>query len=285
MITYRIVRALQKPPITHPLFQRIINQPNRVLPWYAWLIALIILPYMILMIVIFSATTFGIRWLIDIHNTLSREIKQGTYTLLTVTPSGKIGTQWLIILGIMYRGNAFQRLNNLGFWAGRLLMVLTGVYVFLNPSPSPGQFPTTNHTPLEVKITLVCILLLGFVIHHYQSITLCALIALLIPTFTYEARTAPLIAVGLFIITQFVSYLMTFIIGFLIAPSIIKSFELPTAPHDITQMIVQLLIFVVIREVIITAYWIITRQRYEHHDTKSDFMLTISPNILNESIA
>lgn len=284
MITFYLFRIISKPPITHPLFDRLINQSNRVLPWYAWLIGVIILPYIIMMIVIFSATTFGIRWLIDSHNTLSRQIKQGTHTLIATSPVGEIGARWLIIMGTFYRGESFQRLNSLGFWGGRLFVVLTALYIVINPAPSARQFPPPETTPLEVNITLVTVILLGFAIHHYQSIALCATIALLIPTFTHEARTAPLIAVGTFIITQLLSYLLSFILGFLLLPTFIDGLKLSTNAHDIAQMIVQLLIFVIIREAIVTLFWLITHKRYHLQDTKNALMFTVAPNIIDESI-
>lgn len=274
MITFKFFRALNNSPDHNPLFQYIIHRPTVPLPWYVWLIGLLffgifMLPIVLIVYFTFSATVFGLRWLFDITGGISTIVKQRRYELLCLTPHGEFGIHWLIVIAYLHRMGSYQRLNSRGFWVIRGGIVLA-IYFYIT-SQLPEAYIYDGFVML--KGAVISAILIGFFVHHYQSITFCVLAALLIPTYRIERLTDSMSAMAMLIGAQFVSYSLFLLIDSVALSPLSHALSLSFESEAIVSIVLHLLTFIAIREVMIYGLWRMVLRRYDVSQTDAVHLL------------
>src|SRR5262249_42462501 len=147
------------------------------------------------------------------------ERERGTHTLLSLTPIGGLGADWLISLGSLHRDEALERRSHRH---RTVLFVIWGfaALVFI------GSFLDANsvHTP-EVGLIFAYIATASFAsyLDYIQSVILGSLTGILAPAIAAARLDAQISATGSFLLIQSVTYALTGVLGFVLLPDFYKA--------------------------------------------------------------
>jgi hypothetical protein len=286
MMGWRLWRGLQTPPYRNPLFQRAI----RPIPqhYQEWLDRLIITGFVILiggmcffssftlplifvasmsvlvlplLGVLFSGTVFGLIWAYNISDILSVERERATYDLLCLFPWGALGANWAISAGCLYRYRAFERMNS----AQRVIFAFL-IAVSIN----------IQQVQIELIYVLIYMAALITALHvdYLHSVILSLLLGLYTPIISNRRADARIWAVGLFLFFQVVTYVVSWIVGFVLLPGFYNLLGWGTLGANISLLAVQLALFYAIREGIIYMLWQKLTELLNVQSSEIDFFLS-----------
>jgi len=285
MLTWKLWRALCSPPYAHPLFQRTITTHAirsrlrrfvELMTGYFILCAIATLVWpllfmnpatIVLVIVACSNTVYSMTWAFRVSTSIAREHELETYDLLCLQPSGALGVGWALCTGNLYRSSLFRGLRFLmpmiSISVTLALIIALGIPILLSIS-SNGQIEEAT----QLLTTLVYALTLAiafFYIDHIQSLVLANLVGMITPTFISDRLYSGLWSVGGFLTLQIATYLITFIVSFLILPAFYTGSE--TLHISLIYSALRLLIFYALREGLILMIWHLLAQRFNANDS------------------
>ncbi len=211
MITRRLWRAFSQPPISKPLFERVVlnaafSPALRSLWWnnlaiqgQVWLWSLVfILDVRALPLMLLSGTFYGALWAVGVSGTILHERSTGTYDLLCLTPEGTFGVNWTICLGCLHQGDAFRHVNSQEAWTIRLMLMIP---LIITGNLALNRLLTNS----PVALIWMAVLVLLFYLDHIQSIIMGTLFGLMAPQTSASSDTRLWAVAGL-ILAQVLSY-------------------------------------------------------------------------------
>jgi len=273
MVTWRLWRALNRPPLRSPLYRRAyarqITPPQLseiriplmgvfknlsliIMPVILILIGapiLILLFYLALSIAPLllptAYTIYGLTHAISASGGIAKEREQQTYDVLCTAPTGSLGMHWSYCTGWihfhwMYR---YALLAFLAIGVVASVFGLSGRFIF-------------GTLPVPLPVTIVRALAIGalFVIDYGQTIVISSLTTLIIPTYVENEGDARLWAASLFLGLQLAVYVPTLLFGV----SMLNFFDLLKIERSAADFLLPLLtlaFFAALRETIITGLW------------------------------
>ncbi len=261
---------LKNPPRDHPLFKRMSKAHVTPLPSHiniatiAVLVVMIcflsavvppLLPFALMLPVIFAVfngSVYGLVWAACVSRTLVHEHEQGTFEILSIAPDGAFGATWAICMGCIHRSGAFEHLRAFSLeefaiaWTVTLILSAGKWQQYINLFAENGLV-----FPIIVLMTYSVLLILTFYFNNVQSVIMGVLTGMAIPIFVRSWLDAQLWAIGIYMLLQFSTYLLTWLIGGVLMPTSLAA----NVPTEILIAFISLGIFYMIREIVISVLW------------------------------
>jgi hypothetical protein len=280
-LSLRLWDALQRPPLQHPLFRRTMRhfQPRyepitpRLPTRLGWLLLTVIsvviatvVPQAIALVLLFAplifgaayaflfATVIGAALATRISAMIARERERGLLDLIAVTPRGGFEGIWAICTGCQYYDQSLRGRSLDSAWSARIMVL---VLLFIYAALSYSELRT--RVDVETFAVIVVMLLIGgfaFHIDDVHSLVIANLVGLLVPLITLSRFNARLWALLGFLTLQTFAYLLTWALGFGIAPLLFGGLRLYWMTERVALAGTQLLVFFALRELMTRALWI-----------------------------
>ena len=278
MVTWRLWRALNRPPLHTPIYLRayayqyrqgdlpdlqlpLLNQittmfknmgmvvlpvvlilfgtPVLVLSFY---IALLIAPFLLPI----ANTIFGLVHASGASSGIARERDRRTYDVLCTAPPGTLGMHWAYCTGWLHYHSTFRT---------ALLGVLAiGIVASIFGLTAQVVFGADQASPLVVLVRGLALSAI-FVIDYAQSIVISSMTSLLIPTHAENEGNARLWACTLFLGLQLAVYLPTLLISVVALPNTFQLLGMDATASALIAPLLYVAFFVALREVIIIGMW------------------------------
>jgi hypothetical protein len=245
---------MKRPLTGHPLYQRIITQPPYIMSWYMGCALILFFPFLIFPAIVFLSSVYGLRWAIQIASSIADEREAGMYDLLVITPPGMIGIGRLVMSACLHRNESLEQTEAGGTWIMRGFF--TVVVMLIAASITPPIIPP-DAALFGGVIVVVYLLTMGLAMYidHLQSIVLAAVVGILVPSYATRRLDASAVAFILYLVIQVVTFMLTLLIGFAIAPKLLEVFQVSNVASAFTLPVVRLVVFAGSREVIIRYVW------------------------------
>lgn len=267
--TGRIWRALNRPPGTHPLFQRVVLMPGekrRFASWAGVIITLVVgmgehIPTLLLflmpVLLFFTGIIYGVDCALRVSTAIAREHEHDTFTLLAMSPDGALGTSWAICTSALYRHREFDTFHTIVRTSVIIALVVIGIVGSISIL---WQSAVISRTPQPVMLTVMMYVNLGVTftavyLEYIQSTVLGCLVGMLIPTYARNRLDAMIFALGSFLLLQITSYLITMLIGFAFLPGFFHSIGIQDFTAEFSLTFIRLGLFFAVREVILLVAW------------------------------
>lgn len=288
MLTWKLWNALNRPPTTHPLYQRTQRAPltkRRPLP------VLVLGTYLLACCTVSLLASIGLQWLpvlaalalafgntvysavcaVNISGTIARERETNTYDLLCLSPMGALVVSWVLCTGRLFRTPTFRRLH----FGIRLLVIVIGltlgltlVVPLLIAAHYEAQVANTElFSALLVGVTLTIV----FYLDHIQSAVVGSLIGMMSPTFIRHGTESRLRAVGSFLLWQLLSHGLAGAVGFVFLPALYSVLRLNSWLAEATLAVLAVALFYGLREGIIRRLWARLMERLNADEAELDF--------------
>ncbi|NWG17576.1 MAG: hypothetical protein HXY41_13195 [Chloroflexi bacterium] len=269
-VTPRLWRALNRPPATHPLFQRTVVLPAyssaHYLSWANLIISLILglsryaptllfllMPFILLIL----GLTYGLDCALRVGSAIARERENDTYGLLSLSPNGPLGAMWALATSAIYRNHDFMRLRGIvraslltGLAAG---IVVTGIALFVNADIF-NRFPQPP-TPIYAGLLNFAAIVGALYVEYVQSVALGVLVGLLVSTYARSRLDASMWVFGVYLLLQMMIYVLTMVVGFTALPLAAEALAVRGDFALAGLSFARLGIFVLMREVVIALAW------------------------------
>lgn len=207
MLTRKIWVACNTPS-DHPLYEQIRNTSRSItIPWYWWLIGIILTPVIFTFILLLSTTAYSALWMFNSINTTITARKSGRYDLLATAPDGEFGVLWQIWMGCSHRNGSFERVYAPYGWLVGILFGMSFTFAFLNVSVPFGLFEYI----FFIQVAPYIIVGLSLYIDYFQSVSLACLVTVLVSESARDGFSAGVIGVGGFLIIQMLGYAMVIV--------------------------------------------------------------------------
>jgi hypothetical protein len=211
MMTRRVWGAFRRPPLKHPLFDRLVTSApfspslrplwwnNLAIQGQIWMWSLLfVLDVRALPLMAFSGALYGALWAAGISGAILQERSSGTYDLLCLTPEGSFGVNWAICIGCLHQGEALRQVISQEVWTIRLMLMIP---LIITANLALNRALTNSPAALWWMLAVVVI----FYLDHIQSIIIGALFGLIAPQVTTPGD-ARLWAIAGTLLTQLLSY-------------------------------------------------------------------------------
>jgi hypothetical protein len=297
MTTWRLWRALRNPPALHPIFQRTVLLPHKtvnsrpgqhITSWaglvvkvvlglgeYNPLVLLILMP----LILMFIGITYGMDCAIRVGNLIAREHERDTFNLLSLSPSGALGTSWAMCTSSLHRNRDFDRLYEIV--RGTLMVAGIGIFtlavlVMAVNSDTFTRFPQPA-LPTFAHGAVLLMVMAAVYIEYVQSTVLGSLIGMVVPTYTQNRLDTSIYTFGIFALLQVSTYLLTYMVGFIVLPPIWERLAIDRNYLEIGLTGARLFIFFAVREIILTILWRRLVERLNAYPSELDLAMQAIP--------
>jgi hypothetical protein len=279
MLTWKLWRALHTPPLKHPVFELITAaSPARARSYISFIapvglsilgilfaIGILKLPQTILPlmfnpvfgliigILLFTGTVYGLVWAANISQIIARIRSDGKYDLLCLSPSGKLRISWAICTGYLYRNQLFTRIHGQRTRIVQGLLTIPGALIlplFIGIAASRYTYVLLLLSTVVHIVTLA----LAFYIDYIQSAVMGSLIGMNVPNYTRSELDARLLAAGGFLAFQVSTYLIAWVIGFGVLSDIYVNLNI-VGFAELSLPFARLFVFYLSREAMIFALW------------------------------
>ncbi len=238
----------------HPLYQRIIRHPPFIMPWYMGCVLILLSPFVLLPAIVFLSAVYGLRWSVQIADSIAKERENGMYDLLVVSPPGILGISRTIMSACLNRNDSLEQIEAAGTWFMR--GILTVILMLLAASVSPSIIPAGAQIAGGLIIAVYLATMgLAIYIEHLQSIVIAVEIGIWIPSYATRRLDASAAAFMAYLVIQVASFLLTLVVGFSIAPALLQALNTGSVLSAIALPFIRLVIFVGSREFIIRKLW------------------------------
>ncbi|MBL8166425.1 MAG: hypothetical protein JNJ61_30865 [Anaerolineae bacterium] len=275
MMTWRLWRAFQYPPVAHPLFKRVISASyadtvdwppllqNLLIQGQVWFWSLMfVIDMRLLFLMLFSGTLYGAIWAISVSRTICGERESGTYDLLCLAPHGMIGTTWAIWAGCLHRNDLFRHVNSHESWTVRVVLflplIISAHLILRHLSGATGA----------MTVIWIIVLLVIFYLDHVQSILIGGLFGALAAHDIQQRLDPRLWALAGFIGIQLATYTALVLSGRLMAGMGVVGLV-----ADVALPLVSVVIFYGLREYIVCRLWHLLLERLNAAPTETDSLL------------
>lgn len=265
-MTWKLWRALRRMHHSHPLYHRTIEGFTETgyrhsTAWVAvgGIIALYVCAIMwpalmstplLLGLILLSGSVLGAVWGQEVSATIAAAHEFGTYDLLCLSPSGPLGANWAISMGVIHRSRAFERLNEQHIWAMRAFLMIPMMIWFGLQLPQPYVREASF-----MPVGLAAVLIAGFCLDHIQATILGVLVGVYVPTRAHRRFEAQLFAVTTLLITQLTAYLLALGGGVAALELLREDIAVINPTADFVAALIALGIIYVVREIAITILW------------------------------
>jgi hypothetical protein len=277
MTTWRLWRALTRPPYNHPLFWRTVTTREPDAPVRRWpsghlvlgivvlficsgaffprqittivLVAFMIVP-ILLLIFTFNGLIYGLIWGVKISSAIAKTYEASIFDVLSLSPGGALGATWAMGTGCLYRNREVGDLNFPETWTIRLFVVIFA-------SMALGTLSGTRRANELVLPVLVyaLVLIAGFYVDDIQSIVLGSLVGMLTPLYARNRLDARLWTMGLYLLIQVTTYVSVLLVGFVLLPALYDWMSISGIHSDIVLPLLGLAVFYGMRELGIALLW------------------------------
>jgi len=299
MTTWKLWRALQTPPIKHPLFDRVTGKQairlSRLISmmgpvgitiliatfavgiWYA---PTAILPTLFnpnvalpLAFLLFTGTVYGLVWAASISQIIMRMRMQGKYDLLCLSQPSALVINWVICTSYLYRNHSFTRISEQRAWITRLLLMIPVAMIL---PLLIGFVASEQQTGIMLLSTFVHILALAaaFYIDHVQSAVLGSLIGMNVPNHTRSETDSTIMAGLMFLVLQTFSYLAAWGVGFVLLPALYTLAQADGLLIEFSLPLARLMVFYLAREVFISLLWLRLVRQLQATPAELDLLTT-----------
>jgi hypothetical protein len=195
----------------------------------------------------------GLTWAVGIGSLISTERERKTYDLLCVTPFGPLPTVWAIASGYAHFDKTLRNVNQIRAWQ---LAIIWVIVPFIG-SMAMLQFGQMGYyfTLLPVFIAYLAAFTAILYIDQYQSIIVGVLVALIIPTLGRAMQETRIWITSIFILLQFIVYLITLLISLGLLPVIYDILNLDNLLTDYGTPALMVVIFFLLHEAVIRWLW------------------------------
>lgn len=274
MLTWRLWRALNHPPLFSPLYRRVYQRQSewegfdlRRVPLFGWFrnAGMIILPIFLILVgapglVLLSYlalviaplllpvanTVYGIALAASASGRITKEREQRTYDVLCTTPHGTLGMHWSYCMGWIHRHWTF-RFALLGILAIGIVASFFGLPPQILFGAGESGFAVATVRALGFGVV--------FVADYAQTIIVSSLTTLLIPVYAETESNARLWGSSLFLALQLAVYLPTLLIGGIALPRAFNLLQIDPGIGDLLIPVLTVGFFLTARALIITGLW------------------------------
>ena len=291
MLTWKLWRAVQNPPFTHPIFLRAFEAPAIPFHRYGYTIWILFSPLLLcglsfslrqafefvfvfafLQLYILYVGVHSLTWAMNVSSAIVKEQEAKTHDLLCVTPIGSVGAYWAIFTGCIYRKSEFLDFSNGSTWIIRFLFALPTIAVTI-------LFAYTRVTRIDPITVLVyfVLLMIAFYVDHVQSVLLASLTGMLVPNYTHNPVESRLFVLGSFLTVQGISYFLVGLIGFVLLSAVYDAIPQKSIYLEISLPVLRLIVFYAIRDGIIRLLWGALGRQLNTSDLELTLMTTLKP--------
>lgn len=297
MTTWKLWRALQTPPIKHPLFDRVTGKQAIRLSRYIsmmgpvgitllivifavgiWHAPTIILPTLFnpsvalpLLFLLFTGTIYGLVWAASISQIITRMRLQGKYDLLRLSQPSALVINWVICTGYLYRNHSFTRISEQRAWITRLLLMIPVAMIL---PVLIGFIAAEQQTGLMLLSTFIHVLALAaaFYVDHVQSAVLGSLIGMHVPNHSRSESDSAVLAGLLFLTLQTLGYGIAWMLGFVLLPQMYIMTQADGLFIEFSLPLIRLLMFYMTREIFINLLWLRLTRQLEANPAELDLL-------------
>lgn len=268
MISFKLWRALSKPPRQHPLFQYVLadsksEKPGITSGFVVWILMLaafvfiwsvIFKPVMALILVMFIAlnSIYATRWVLRISQTILEEKQTRRFDLLASLPIGLLGTSWALSTGAVHRRSSFRWLPYLILMIVVIAVIalcglVTVTFTLLEELSGNDTAMLANLDFVRIGIRVIPFVVLFYIDHIYSILT--AIIFGQIATIDIEniAEGQVRALIG-FLAIQVITYLIASLISIIGLPYIFSIFGFTEVQHLVLIAVIGICVFVLLRE-------------------------------------
>ena len=286
-VTLRVWNALQRPPLRHPLFRRMISLSRReggehpfpmrarvglLVFSFGFIFASLRLFPEILIILIFVVPLSASAIYMLLHGTLAgaifatrisaaiaRERDRGTLELLSMSPQGGFAATWAICTGCQYYDQTFKGQGARRVWFARFIFVSVMTLSSLLALASPRVYGGRPIEALVLMLVGILVVSLAFHIDDVHSLVIGSLIGLLVPIIARNRFDSRLWALLTFLLVQIVAYTLTWVFGLLVIPQAFENVGMTDFTLDTAAALAVLLVFFATREIVAQGLWLALR--------------------------
>jgi hypothetical protein len=282
-LTWQLWDVLNKPPVLHPLFQRLDIEKGRgtweqvrMMLWLGTaaltLVLLMVFPMIFFALLlagpiiyaILNTVFFTALWVMDIAGTIAREMNRHTYDLECMMPVGRLCTNWIIATGRLHFRSALVRsMMEVGSVVQLLLFVLMFVSIGMLVTRSGRE-----QIQLFVGMSILLVIMGYLYLDHIQSVITGICVSLITGQQTRTIGDARLWSLVCFMALQLAWYLGVLLTIVFVVPLLAQILPLAGTPFSALLPWVVLLLSAGLRELLIRFlwHWVITRSNAEQDD-------------------
>jgi hypothetical protein len=266
MISWQLWLALHRPPVFHPLYQRVLKERHDSVWRHAWwfvaagaILLLFAFPALLLPLVLispvlgalFAATLNGINWTAHIASTIAYQRRHNLFDIIAVSPEGPFNICWILATArLHYQDSLDKALTEAHFIIQFIglggLMLVIGLLI----APTSEQ-----RLQALVGFLILMTLMAAIYIDYAQTVVTSVLIGILAGHATRSAIDSRLWAMVGFITLQVTLYLIGFVLIFVISPLVRTALGLDSIVISMISPALLLLFFAGLREVIVRVLW------------------------------
>lgn len=276
MITWQLWQALNRPPITHRLFQRTRTGPSAFRPPvisgsavlggillitivafvsrdFSSMIALAILVIIPLATLQFILTgpIHGLRWAAGSARAITRLRRSGSYDLLCMTPPGTLNIHWIVSAAVFHRSMSTFILSSRSLWPTRMSLALPLV-IYLTAQMNVMDQPLVNVLVMSLYLAS---LILWFIVEDTQSVVLGGLLSMLLPTYTHDEFETHVSTIATYLLIQISIYTLVILLLSFMLPSVYSTLGLHGWLADVSRPTLALAVLSGIREGVLYLLW------------------------------
>lgn len=286
----RFWQALQRPPVHHSLFRRVAEQyifKEQWKPfWLDWsqnqkilfsgvltfvlVISVFTVPQLLtflifvlpimgtILYVVLHGTMVGLQQCLRISGIIARSRERGMYDLLALAPIGAFGITWTLCTGsIYYDTPAGGSTASHRVWISRILFLAVFLLIGLMSLATPRNMIGTPSGTLVLTLITVVLMGFSFFIDDMLSSVIGIQIGLIVPMVTGGVLNTRAVAAALFILLQLISYLLAWVVGFIVLPE--AALILPATPFAAMLLLrlAQVAMLFLVRELFARILWLI----------------------------
>jgi hypothetical protein len=270
LTTWKLWRMLKNPPRNHPLFMRMSKAQAAPLPRHINIAAMSILVVMIcfltavippllsvalflpVLFAVFNGSVYGLVWAVRVSRTIVHEHEQRTFEILSIAPDGALGSSWAICTGCIHRSRAFDHLRPFSLEEFALAWVVSLILSAGKWQQYINSFQENLFLfPILVLLTYSLLLVLTFYFNNIQSVIIGVLVGIGMPIYVRSRLDAQVWAVGLYMLIQIVTYLLTWILGGVLLPMVLTT----GIASEVLSAFLSLGLFFLLRETVIALLW------------------------------
>jgi len=291
MMTFKLWRALNNPPATHPIFRRTVLlpqlAPRRGLSISGLMIGFVMLmsdfmPTLLILIMPFflliCGLVYGLECAIRVSQLILTERKNNTFDLLALSPPGALAACWAICTSSLYHKRQFERLRDIVQTSAQLAIavflvvaVLVGAMA-LSIIFSDAQLELPMILPMLNATAVVVLIYVDYV----QSTVLGSMVGLVVPTFGSSVIDSFLYAPAVFLLLKFGSYSLWLLIAINLIDTVYQQNGWSGGIGDFGVTIFRVFMMVAIQELIIRGLWRLVLLRTNSQPSEAETAL--NPN-------
>ncbi len=275
MISFKLWRALSRPPRRHPLFQYVLSGTKREEPqvtsgFVVWvlmlaalifIIAVIVQPVMWFILAMFVSLNsfYAARWVLRIARTIVQEKESRRYDLLASLPVGLLGTSWALTTGAVHKRSSFRWLPYLVLMIAIIACIalcgLSTLILTLLEELSENEITLARNLDFARSGIIVMPFVILFYFDHVYSILTAIVFGQIVSIDVRDVAEGQIRALTGFLVIQLLTYIFSLGIALLVLPGFLTASGFTEVEHLVMIGFAGVLIFIMLRESIVFGLW------------------------------